>query len=231
MLRGVLFDLDDTLLGNDMDVFLPAYLSALREYIVEQFSPESFERALLGGVRAMMTDADPRRTNAEVFWEFFSSQVGRRRKDVEPFLAVFYEREFPKLRALTERRAAAQGVLAACRSRGLQVVLATNPVFPRRAIEHRLDWAGLDAAAFDLVTTYENMHSTKPQVSYYLEIAARLSTPPAELLMVGNSVDADIEPAKRCGMHTFLVDALASPEQAAGSLEELVDWLKTHWAV
>ena len=45
----ILLDLDDTLLGNSMDTFLPAYMQALGEYLAPYAPPEKMIPALLDG--------------------------------------------------------------------------------------------------------------------------------------------------------------------------------------
>ena len=50
------------------------------------------------------------------------------------------------------------------------LVLATNPIFPAVAVETRLGWVGLTGSDFDLVTTYENSRSSKPNPAYYQSI-------------------------------------------------------------
>ena len=117
------------------------------------------------------------------------------------------------------------------RRKGLRLVLATNPVFPLRAVEHRLDWAGLNSAAFDLITTVDNMHFCKPQPEYYLEIAAMIGIPPEQCLMAGNDVEEDITAAAAAGMETFLADRFLihrrqeeePPAGYRGSLKDLAD--------
>ena len=51
MLRAVLFDLDDTLLYNDMEgTFLPRYFAALSEYARPLCPPEQLMDALFAGL-------------------------------------------------------------------------------------------------------------------------------------------------------------------------------------
>lgn len=55
----------------------------------------------------------------------------------------FYETEFSQLRAATVMRPAAADLVSTAIDQGCAVVVATNPLFPRTAIEQRLDWAGV----------------------------------------------------------------------------------------
>ena len=146
---------------------------------------------------------------------------------INPLIEEFYENEFPRLRSWGAPRPHARSVLDAARRRGLKVVLATQPVFPRSAVIERLFWGGLPAASFDLITTIENMHYCKPRPEYYLEIARKIEIPPERCLMAGNDVQEDLC-ASETGMATFLVEGQVidrTGDTAAfnrrGTLEEL----------
>jgi HAD superfamily hydrolase (TIGR01549 family) len=141
-----------------------------------------------------------------VFWRHFGALTGLEQTQVEPFLNDFYLAEFPRLAAFTARVPTARDVVRTCMQRGLQVVIATNPIFPLRALEERLRWAGFDdPSLWALITSYENMHSTKPNREYYTEIVSKLGCEPSEALMVGNDLEQDIAPARAAGLHTFWV--------------------------
>ena len=55
-------------------------------------------------------------------------------------------------------------------------MVATNPIFPRKAILHRLSWAGLapEQVPFALITDYERFHFAKPNPAFFAEILAQL---------------------------------------------------------
>ena len=111
------------------------------------------------------------------------------------------------------------------------MAIATNPIFPARAIEHRLEWAGVGDIPFDLVTAYENMHTSKPSPDYYREIADLLSVSPEVCVMIGNDVQRDIEPAQAAGMHTFLADEWLAGDDSQvepdgrGTLQDFIEWM------
>ena len=217
----VFFDLDDTLLGNDMERFLPRYFSLLGEYARPIFADSrQLLQELLHGTQAMIADTDPAKTNRQKFWRTFTQRTGLDQEEAEPFFDRFYEEEFPRLKAVTERRPAAQELVRACLDRGLQVAIATNPLFPLRAIEHRLAWAGLPASEFDfaLVTSYENMHAAKPHEAYYREILTRVGANPASTLMVGDDWENDMAPAAAVGLRVYWVapEEAEPPSQLAG---------------
>jgi FMN phosphatase YigB (HAD superfamily) len=108
---------------------------------------------------------------------------------------------------------------------GLAVGIATNPIFPRIAVEHRLSWAGLGDLEFGVVTAYEEMYACKPHPDYYRQTATMLGVSPTECLMVGDDRALDM-PAADVGMRTFYVgDDPDAPADLRGDLEGLAELL------
>jgi len=207
MIRAVLFDLDDTLLGNDMNVFMASYLPLLAGHVQSFIDPGLFATELMIGTRAMIENEDPATTNQEAFWSVFSTRTGLEREVMESYINAFYRTRFRELRPVTKKRAVARSLVEFCFNHDLKVAIATNPLFPLSAIEQRLDWAGISVEEFeyDLVTGYENMHATKPNPAYYQEILNHLEVIPQQALMVGNEWDNDILPAHVLGISTFWI--------------------------
>lgn len=205
MLKAVLFDLDDTLLGNDMDRFLPGYFGLLGQHAEKYLPRDQFLPELLTSTEAMIRNVDPALSNRDVFWQTFDQRTGLDAAELEPFFEQFYRTQFHQLRDRTEKRPFATELVQFCFDHHLDVVVATNPLFPLIAIEARLDWGGLpvDQFNFALVTGYENMHAAKPQPAYYTEILQKIGCAPEEALMVGNDWEADILPARSVGVQTF----------------------------
>ncbi|MEJ2581189.1 MAG: HAD family hydrolase, partial [Acidobacteriota bacterium] len=131
----------------------------------------------------------------------------------------FYAEAFPRLESLTRPRAAAPKIVEWANSRGLQVVIATNPLFPRTAIEQRMAWGGVgvDRFNYDLVTVYENSHATKSSPAYFEEIVDQLGRNPGECLMVGDNWGWDVVCAGEAGIPAFWIapDGAPNPEPAA----------------
>jgi FMN phosphatase YigB (HAD superfamily) len=207
MVDTLVFDLDDTLLTNPMDTFLPAYFKALTVHLKDHVPSDRLVPELLRATQTMMANRDPQRSNMEVFGAAFYPALGLDEGAMAPILAQFYEEAFPALRAYTGVVPEARPLLEAAHGRGYGLVIATNPVFPRRAIEQRLDWAGVGDLPYLYVTSYETMHYTKPHPEYYLEIVSHIGREPGRCVMVGNDFAQDILPAKAVGMRTFLVAA------------------------
>ncbi len=230
MLKAILFDLDGTLLDNPMHEFVPAYLELLAAFVADRLPPDRFVRELLAATAAMNANDGSGPTNEEVFAAAFYPALGLEREAFQPVWERFYDEEFPKLRRLTRTRAEARLLVTWAFELGLDVVIATNPLFPRPAIEQRIAWAGVSVEEFPyaLVTTCENMHATKDHPAYYAEILHRLGRSPQECLMVGDDWGWDIRPTVELGMNAFwVVDGAAVPPSPAlplagrGSLADL----------
>ena len=231
----LLLDLDDTLLDNDINVFLPGYLKALAAHLNGRVPAEKMVPQLLASTARMVANADPSRTLEEVFDADFYPKLGLTKADLADTLIDFYERIFPTLAYLTRPRPQAVALVEGAFQRGWEVIVATNPLFPRRAIEHRLEWAGLPVSRypFSLVTSYEHMHFAKPSAAYYAEVLAQVGWPNRCVAMVGNSLEDDLLPAGRLGIPGFWLTAEPDPLpedvvplSRKGQLTDVFGWLE-----
>jgi FMN phosphatase YigB (HAD superfamily) len=237
MIQAILFDLDDTLLGNDMDKFLPGYFSLLGEYATRHMPREQFMTELMTSTQAMIESDDAALSNRDVFWQLFAQRTGLDSEELEASFDQFYRNQFLQLESRTVRRPFAAKLVQHCLDNNLDVVIATNPLFPLVAIEARLEWAGLSVEEYDfaLVTAYENMHATKPSPAYYSEILEKINCAPENALMVGNDWENDIVPAHSVGIHTYWlapVDAVTpdkTPSHRGTSLQDLYVLLAAGW--
>ena len=93
----------------------------------------------------------------------------------------------------------------------------------------------LSAFDYALVTDYDNMYATKPQLTYYEEILATIGCLPGRALMVGDSWENDMLPASQLGLFTYWVSEVGEePPQLNvvteyGSLERLYELLHAGW--
>ena len=232
--QGIFFDLDGTLLPMDNDEFIKGYLGLLSQAVADLgYTPDTMIPTMWRGVAAMVKN-DGSRTNFDIFWEYFANAFGKQVFDHIPRFDAFYTdtEGFHKAVRFTAPTPMARQAVEAARTKASCVVLATNPFFPRVAVESRLSWAGLTPADFDLVTTYENSRSCKPNPAYYREICQKLALDPAKCLMIGNNADEDVRAARAARLDTYLLtDCLIAegplPEGPAGSFAELLDFLHT----
>jgi FMN phosphatase YigB (HAD superfamily) len=210
MIKAILLDLDDTLLGNPTRQFVRSYLRLLDGYLRDSLGLEQSADGLMTGTQAVIASDDPLRTNDETFFDAFAPllEAGRISRDqFDPAVERFYHTIYPQLEASTQKRPGARRLIEWLLEQDYAVIIATNPFFPRVAIEQRLQWAGapVDELPFDLVTTLENMHYSKPHAAYYEEILARVGVQADEAIMVGDDWDNDMVPAWQAGLNTFWI--------------------------
>ena len=229
MIKCVLFDLDGTLLPFDVDEFTKIYFTHLGGKVAHLMEPKLFVKQLLASTGVMIANLDAKHTNQQVFLEHFFATVGLSEEVLLPLIDNFYEKDFSVLQQITKPDAAARKAVTTVLESGLDVVVATNPIFPLIATKQRLEWAGLGDIEFKLVTTYENSHFCKPNKEYYEEIVKKVGCQPHECLMVGNDVEEDLA-ASAIGMKTYLVtDYLINTKDIkftadyTGTLKELAE--------
>jgi putative hydrolase of the HAD superfamily len=91
-------------------------------------------------------------------------------------------------------------VLEELRRQGLKLGLVSNTA---RDLDHFVAHHGLDV---DAVVSSGHFGKTKPHASIFEFVLERLAVPPALAVMVGDSVDDDIDGALALGMRAFLLD-------------------------
>lgn len=234
MTLTLLVDLDNTLLGNNMESFIPAYLGALGTYLSERVPPEKMVANMLNATQKMLANNDPLKTLKEVFDPWFYPPLGLDEVEMRALLAKFYAEHFPHLQNVTQYCPQAPDFVAVANRHGYRVGIATNPLFPLSAITQRLTWAGLspEDTAFCLVPSYETFHFAKPNPAFFAEFMGQLGWPEGPVVMVGNDPDHDVRGASQMGIAVYWVSHPGeelppeTPEpQGSGPLEDVHPWL------
>jgi FMN phosphatase YigB (HAD superfamily) len=216
-----------------MDAFIPAYFKALSAALADKVAPEVMIPAMTGGTKAMMSNLDPALTLQEVFDAHFLPKLGTDRLALQSSIDRFYDEIFPTLGTMTKPIPEAVHLVDWALAQGHRVVIATNPFFPLKAIQHRLRWAGLppEKYPFALVTSYETFHFTKEMVAYYPEVLAQLGWPDDPVVMVGDDIDREVKPTQAAGFPVFWVRESGDvPREQEGiprgKLESFRSWLE-----
>jgi len=230
----ILCDLDDTLLKNDFNTFLPAYLKAFSKTIT--LLPEKvFVSNLLSGTNQMISNQNPTRTLQDVFDAAFFSAVGLNKTTLEPIIDHFYGKVFHTLQPLTAPIPESKKIIEHALERHHHTVIATNPLFPFTATAQRLGWAEISPRdyPYDLITTYETFHFSKPNIAYYAEILGKLGWLENLAVMIGNDLEEDIRPASALGLPTYWINPTMQipnferhPLSGQGDLSGVVPWLE-----
>jgi FMN phosphatase YigB (HAD superfamily) len=231
----VLIDLDDTLLTNDMEVFLKAYLHALGTALAPHIAPEKMIPQLLSATGKMTGKTSPLLKLEEIFDRNFYPALGVEKAALADSISKFYQDEYPKIKVVTSPRKQAIDLMSKIISKGWDVVIATNPLFPQTAARQRVIWAGLNEhlSAINHITSFDSYHFSKPNPAYFAEILGQIGWPNQPVVMVGNSLSDDILPAASLGMPVFWLNnnAQALPDKLkdkgeCGTLDSVFPWLE-----
>lgn len=231
-MKAVLFDLDGTLLPMDQNEFTSAYFKALAEHTARYgYDPQKLAGGVWKSTVAMLKN-DGSDVNENVFWRSFADIFGQNVHDDKYIFDEFYSTGFERLKELCGTNDGMIKVVQGLASRA-DLVIASNPVFPRVAQAARMRWAGLDESMFKHITSYENSHYCKPKEGYYKEILDSLGYAAEDCVMVGNDVSDDM-PARKIGMRVFLLtDCLINGDNADisefphGGSSELEEFLES----
>lgn len=234
--RAVCFDLDGTLLPMDIDEFMSAYFKRIAAFMAAHGKDGArFMEALRAGTKEMAAhDSFNHDTNEEAFWRECARVYGADEQEAQELRALsndFYANDFPHIGDGFTPNPAAARVVQKLRDKGYPLLLTTMPMFPRRAVEHRLEWAGVDPAAFARITSYENSTSVKPKPTYFAENLAAAGARGEDVLMVGNNTMEDMAFLKFGADGYLVTDYLLNPIDADvnamkhGTMEQFEAWV------
>jgi FMN phosphatase YigB (HAD superfamily) len=204
-IRGILFDLDGTLLNVEMNTFVFNYVEGLSHCFSDLANHRDFARAVIDSAFEMLRSDDEERTNEDFFLDRMFRRLGIPPLLFQKRLEVYIRDGLQSLAPLVRPFPLSRRILRLCFESDLKVILATNPVFPRPVVDARLHWGKLNDFPFHLVTSYENCRFCKPHPRYFQDILVSQGLKPGESLMVGNDSKYDL-PAGRTGIPTFLLD-------------------------
>ncbi|SDK04097.1 HAD family hydrolase [Natronincola ferrireducens] len=205
MLKTILFDLDGTLLPLNMEDFLKKYFQEISVKFKDYFTPQELTKLIWESTEYMVKNIDANKTNADAFFEDFYSKIPYTADLFNPMFDDFYTNNFLKVKEATQESEYIIKAVDILKEKGYEMVVATNPLFPEKAIFHRIAWAGLNKEDFTFITSFEKMHFCKPHLQFYEEILGKINREPRECMMVGNDIEEDMV-AKQLGLATYLIE-------------------------
>ena len=229
-MKCILFDLDGTLLPLDNEVFTKAYLSALTNFCSSKIAPDKFLKYLMESTNQMIINESDL-TNEDIFKKSFLKLCGLKEKEIFPHFERFYETDYLSLIDKTKPSPLAFDIVKGAVDKGYSIILATNAVFPKIAIEERMRWAGVDKLPWLGITSYEVTKGCKPNLRYYKYIIDTFRVSPESLWMIGNDTFEDMI-SKKLGFNTYLVTDFStkydkecpSPNEE-GTLNDVLDFV------
>ena len=230
----VLFDLDGTLIGMNQDEFIRLYfIKILDKLTALGYDKDDMYKSLEAAIRATKRN-DGTITNEARFWQTFDEASGGLSEVLKRDIGSFYENEFISvLQGSCYPFPRAREIIECARSKGLKVVLATNPLFPAVATHRRIRLGGMSPDDFDYITAYENSSACKPNPEYFRELLEKLGVSADECVMVGNDTKDDFC-AHALGIPVFiLTDGLINQggvdlaDYPHGSFDEVIGYIES----
>jgi phosphoglycolate phosphatase-like HAD superfamily hydrolase len=146
-----LFDLDGTLLPFDIDEFIHIYFREMGRHFHDMIDGKKLAEYIMASTEAMIKNLEPL-PNEEKFMLHFSKLVG------DDALAVyksrfdqFYDERFDLVRECVLHVPEIVESIELLKDKGYELVVATNPIFPIKAVHKRIEWAGLDIDAISAI--------------------------------------------------------------------------------
>jgi FMN phosphatase YigB (HAD superfamily) len=202
MLDAVFLDLDNTLYLFDEPAFYERFFHRIIPFFRDLIPPDQFEDRLRRALKALQQN-DGRVPNSVCFLDTFCYRYRARLPAIWQRFIEFYESEYDHIPVEGKPAPGLHMVIDHLSQKGLTLVVASNPLFPRIAQEKRLAWTGVERKRFNLITHLENMAFVKPNEGYFHQICALLNLAPHHCLMVGNDPLNDMA-AVKAGLKTYL---------------------------
>ena len=198
MLRAVVFDVDFTLARPGPDLGPEGYRALGRRHGLE-LDPARYERARAEAFAEVKRH--PELDHDEEIWVLFTERVilGMGGKGDTYAAAVEMEARWAHS-AHFELYDDALPVLDALRERGLAIGLLSNS---SRDLD---EFVAHHSLRVDAVLTSLAHGKTKPHETIFRAMLELLGVEPAEAVMVGDTIDDDVEGARAVGMHAVLLD-------------------------
>jgi putative hydrolase of the HAD superfamily len=213
VLRAVVFDVDFTLARPGPELGPAGYRELGLRYGLD-LDPSLYEEARAAAFAEVKRH--PELDHDEEIWILFTEQIIRGMGGVGPTYeaAVEMERGWMKAAhfALYDD---ALPALEELRARGLKLGLLSNSA---RDLDEFVVHHGLEV---DAVLTSYSHGKTKPHESIFWALLERLGVEPAEAVMIGDTIEDDVEGARAIGMQAVLLDRDDRYPEVPGRLRDL----------
>ena len=213
MLRAVVFDVDFTLARPGPDLGPDGYRLLGLRYGLE-LDPARYEEARAAAVAEVKRH--PELDHDEEIWVLFTERIicGMGGTGDTRGAAVEMERRWVRSEHF-ELYDDALPVLELLRERGIKIGLLSNS---SRDLDEFVAHHGL---VVDAVLTSHAHGKTKPHESIFRALLDRLGVEPEEAVMVGDTVEDDVEGARAVGMRAVLLDREGRYPEVEGRLDDL----------
>lgn len=204
MIKNIIFDLDGTLINTLQNEFNKKYFESLSVKLMNQgYDSKLLSFTVMEGISLMLKN-DGSKTNEDVFWEHFENKIKIKKEDIISIFNDFYNNEYEQLNICIKRINISSKAINILKNKGYNLILATNPLFPKIAIEKRMKWGNINSKYFSYITSYENSSYCKPNINYYKQIIEKNNLKIEETLMFGNDLIEDFV-VEKIGISCYII--------------------------
>lgn len=203
MINTILLDLDGTVLPLDMDLFMTIYFNEMSKVFNDLPDHEMVVKNIWAATDAAVKNTE-KITNENAFMNAYSELIVGDLEEHKRRFEKFYDEGFLQTKQSVVENEWIKKSVNILKEKGYTLALATNPIFPMKAIYHRIKWAGFEPSDFLYISYFEKNHYCKPQIKYYEEVLNAIGKKPSECMMVGNDVQEDMVVGKM-GVKTYLI--------------------------
>jgi FMN phosphatase YigB (HAD superfamily) len=204
-MKSILIDLDNTLIRFHDDAFLKTYFKAMTHHFASLgYDGENFVPALLYATE-MMRKNNGKQTNERLFYDVFCRKIPVNEQKLKHDFLSFYQTTYDQVAPFCTPITNANTLIEKLKLLNIPIILATNPLFPKIAVEKRLRWGGIHQDDFLFITSIETSHYCKPNPLFFQEILDRYHLKNHDTLMIGNDVVED-GAAFKVGIKTYIIE-------------------------
>jgi len=190
-MKTFLFDLDDTIINLNWQVFEKEYYGGLAEAFSHLMSKEQVIRCVYLSYKYMIEVVDER-TNKEKFYDKMAELSGIDKNILMKEEPNYYINHYDDLKGITKPIDDMVKSVRLLLDKGYNLVIASNPVFPAIATLKRLSWIGFKENDFLKITSFDTEYACKPRIEYYEYLLDELNLKAEDCIMVGNDRKEDM---------------------------------------
>jgi len=192
VIKNIIFDLDGTLINTKQDVFNKRFF----EIVYKRFEEEGYKgkqicEVMMEGISLMLKN-DGKDSNENIFIKNLIKETNISIDKLNNIFKKFYDSDYDLLKDCVNKIEVTNTIIETLKEKGYNLILATNPLFPKIAIEKRARWGNIDCSNFSYITSYENSSYCKPNINYYKEIIDKNNLKNEETIMIGNDLIEDL---------------------------------------
>lgn len=178
----IFLDYDGTLVEDTSEDFYKLYFKLLGEKAKIPF--EKIYKLVMDSVNETLKNNDENITLFEKFLDIISQKSSLEKNFWLELFLDFYENEFDNVQKVIFPK---ENIINKIKQSNQKFIFASNPLFPKIAVEKRILFAGLSPNDFLYISHMENSHFAKPNPKFFKEILEKLNIEPDQCVMIGDS--------------------------------------------